>query len=102
MQCNCWPVLLVLGSILLPAGLTGCRRAVSVAGGEASAGDREVVVRAQSGKDADGEGFRFPDDRGGALLAKVLPPALDPSVLNERPPAPKRKPAPAGLESPTV
>jgi hypothetical protein len=115
MQSNRWPVLLVLGSILLPASLTGCRRGVSVAGEDpVLAGDRkgapEVVVRAQSGKDdkaesakrdaGDGEGFRFPDDRGGALLAKVLPPSLERSALDERRAAPKRKPAPPSLEAP--
>jgi len=108
MKSNRWPVLLLLGSMVLPASLSGCRRSMSVAGEDRPATDREVV-RAQASDKAepakeearDQEGFRFPADGGGVLLARELPPALERSVLNERHPAPKRKPAPS-LEAPAV
>jgi hypothetical protein len=51
----------------------------------------------------DNEGFRFPQDRGGQLLGKVLPPSektttAPDSVTTE----PRRLPTPPGLDQPTV
>lgn len=117
MLTNRWSVVLVLGSMLLPLSLSGCRRAVSVAGEDQQAvaeGKQpgEQVVRAKVSKDdraapvkeeaGDKEGFQFPGDRGGALLAKVLPPTVPEALRNERRTTPKRTPAPPSLESPTV
>src|SRR5947199_298054 len=108
MMSNRWPML--LGSMLILASLSGCRRSLSVAGedqpalgraGEPSrtrASDKAEPAKAEA---RDQEGFRFPADGGGALLARVLPPALERSVPNEQHPAPKRKPAPS-LEAPAV
>jgi hypothetical protein len=50
----------------------------------------------------DAEGFRFPDDRGGQILSKVLPPSektLPPAAHDA--PAPRRLP-PAALERPSL
>jgi hypothetical protein len=50
----------------------------------------------------DSEGFRFPEDRGGQILSKLLPPSEKAVPLAEREvPAPRRHPPP-GLEKPLV
>ncbi len=49
---------------------------------------------------SDKEGFRFPDDKGGALLARLLSPSLDPKTPVVK--QPRRLPPPASLESPTL
>jgi hypothetical protein len=50
----------------------------------------------------DAEGFHFPDDRGGQILSKLLPPSEKAVPLAEREaPAPRRHPPP-GLEKPLV
>lgn len=49
-----------------------------------------------------GGGFKFPDDRGGALLMKLLPPPPTRPPLADAPPEPRRyAPSPA-LESPAL
>jgi hypothetical protein len=54
-------------------------------------------------KEESGEGFRFPDDKGGQMLAKVLPPEdRGPAATENLAPAPKRLPGAAGLEHPSV
>lgn len=45
--------------------------------------------------------FRFPDDAGGALLRKFLPPRVSLVAVAERAVEPRRKPGPAGIETPT-
>ncbi len=59
--------------------------------------------KAEDGKDERGEGFRFPEDKGGQLLAKELPPADRGLAANENVArAPKRLPGVPALEHPTV
>src|SRR5262245_54202678 len=102
-------LLLVLGLLLI--GLAGCGRKAPIAPMETSlsAADHQssAVARAKNekaGKEepADGDGFRFSDDKAGALLARVLPPAVDRQALADRAAAPRRLPSPASLESPAV
>ena len=65
----------------------------TVARGKADTEDKKE----EAGKD----GFRFPDDKGGELLARLLPPSLDPAALKEHAHhAPRRSKAPPGLEAP--
>ncbi len=51
---------------------------------------------------ADGGSFAFPDDSGGKLLAKTLPPANPPSLTDPTPAAPKPRKLPAFLDAPSV
>jgi len=66
--------------------------------------EKKKVDDAPAKEDKDAvDGFRFPDDKGGQMLAKVLPPADklplgDESVLSQ----PKRLPGAAVLEHPSV
>ena len=61
-----------------------------------SAGEPDKA--ADDKKDADAPPFHFPDDAGGALLAKVLPPADAKGPLDE-PNAGPRSPAPGALDA---
>src|ERR1700687_2027319 len=50
----------------------------------------------------DAEGFRFPEDRGGQILSKVLPPSEKAVPPAEREaPSPRRHP-PSGLDKPSL
>jgi hypothetical protein len=98
--------LLLLLTLVL--NLVGCSRKASIASGETAlpaANQQPVAVaRAQADRDdppADLEGFRFPDDKAGTLLAKVLPPMVDRQALVDRAPTPRRSP-PASLELPAL
>ena len=65
-----------------------------------SAGEPEKA--ADDKKDADAPPFHFPDDAGGALLSRVLPPADVKGPLDE-PNAGSRRPSPSALDGrPTV
>ena len=66
-----------------------------------------AAVRAQADdaakKEEENEGFRFPDDKGGQILARELPPADRGLTGNENVvSAPRRLPGVAALEHPTV
>ncbi len=66
----------IRGSVLLLA-VMGCSRSeVVVTPDSATRADEPATRLAARGQDgeADGAGFSFPDDAGGVLLAKVLPP----------------------------
>jgi hypothetical protein len=85
--------------------LWGCGRPTAVAPPAGEDPARPAVVRGQADREKsaeDGEGFRFPDDPGGELLAKVLPPTgtADPRADHAR--GPRRAPAPRGLEAPSM
>jgi hypothetical protein len=84
--------------------LTGCSRPAVVVSAEASS--PVLVARGQeedSAKEAppDEAPFRLPNDRGGELLAKVLPPQDYRHPTAERAEGPRRLP-PSSIESPTV
>jgi hypothetical protein len=67
-------------------------------------GDGAAGKTSRAGDDAgkaDSEGFRFPDDAGGALLLKILTPTVSATALLERTAAPRRKSGPARVEDPT-
>jgi hypothetical protein len=51
---------------------------------------------------ADGSSFAFPDDSGGKLLAKTLPPSNPPTLADPTPAAPKPRTLPAFLDAPSV
>jgi hypothetical protein len=99
-----WTAALAWGG--LAVCLAGCGRpsVVGPAGGEAAAAEpaagrnEEAAAGPRDGDDA--PSFRFPDDAGGALLAKVLPPTDLRGPLNEPNTGPRRLPPPAGLDAP--
>src|SRR4051812_2646180 len=96
--------LILLLACLAPL-LTGCGRSQTVAHDDIAPDD--AVARAQAPKDdkedpAEKTGFRFPEDRGGVLLRKVLSPEVPRSALQERATAPRRTAPPPSLESPTL
>jgi hypothetical protein len=104
---------LLLSGALLP--LAGCSRspAPAVAQDARPAGtEKAPVVRAQADdapakdeakKDEAGDGFRFPEDKGGQLLAKQLPPSDRPPATSDgAAPAPRHLPGAPGLEHPSV
>jgi hypothetical protein len=51
---------------------------------------------------ADGGSFAFPDDSGGRLLAKTLPPSNPPTLTDPTPAAPKPRKLAAFLDAPSV
>lgn len=103
MKCSrpsAWLFALSLGG--LAAGSSGCTRpsvapvAESLTAAEPappSASDADKTP-ADDKKEADGPAFHFPEDAGGALLSRVLPPADVKGPLDEPNPGPRR-PAPA-------
>jgi len=89
--------LLVIGCGLL----AGCGRSEAIVQ-EENPGPTLVVAPPATDKAApEPEPFRFPDDRGGALAARLLPPGGNDPVLPRRTPEPVRRPVPASLETPT-
>jgi hypothetical protein len=101
--------LLFTGALL--SSLPGCGRTTAPAVAE----EPKPVVRAQSDqapageksdgakKDEAGDGFRFPDDKGGKMLAQVLPPAdAVPAPGEGVASGPKRLPGAPALEQPSV
>lgn len=91
-------VLLLLSAAGLIAASTGCgRRAVSPTQDAAAADPDQVPHSAPA---ADGPPFHFPNDAGGALLAKTLPPAEPHGLPGAA--GPRRLPPPAGLTVPPL
>ena len=102
----------------LVVGVTGCARPSAQAGEEPAyvsedfgGPNRFVVVvdptesmaAGDPVEDAkEGEGFRFPDDRGGQILSKVLPPSEKAPPAGHDAPAPRRHPPPPNVEKPTA
>jgi hypothetical protein len=89
----------------LVLALAGCSRSAVVVTPETSSLADEPptaakVVRGQA-EDAEPERFAFPDDAGGELLAKVLPPKDVEATPRHRPPSPRRITASA-LDEPPV
>jgi hypothetical protein len=107
-----WPVLLTELSLLALVGLCGCSRSQGVVYQETRAEEQQPgdkVVRAVGDKEEkkddpapNQEGFRFPDDKGGVLLGRVLPPSVDSSVLTVLARKPRRLQGPSILEAPTL
>jgi hypothetical protein len=93
--------LLLTGGLL--SSLSGCGQRSAPALAEEPKPAPVATVRAQpeQAKKDGGDGFRFPDDRGGRMLAKVLPPA-DTAPADSVRSAPKRLPESAALEHPSV
>jgi hypothetical protein len=94
----------------MPA-VVGCGRPIVIAPEADRAGAAEVarpreIERLPPGDgaefkaDPDAPMFRFPDDAGGAILTKLLPPTELRGPLNEPNPGPRRLLPPPGLESP--
>jgi hypothetical protein len=101
-----WRLLLMGLTLLGPAGLCGCYRAQGIVVQKPTSDERSENVVARGKADDDEvvtDGFRFPDDKGGELLARLLPPALDAAALKDHVPhAPPRSKAPPNLEVPTL
>src|SRR5690349_4161154 len=84
---------LLLSGALLP--LAACSKPPSPAvaqDAKPATSEKAPVVRAkaedapgkdEAKKDEAGDGFRFPDDKGGQLLAKQLPPSERPPVAHD-------------------
>jgi hypothetical protein len=90
-----------VGLLILGCGLlAGCDRSAAYVQEVKPAA---VVAEAPpaENKPAEPEPFRFPDDRGGALAARLLPPAGN-RPLPSRTTEPVRTPVPPSLESPTA
>jgi hypothetical protein len=96
---------LLLAGALLPS-LAGCGQPSAPAvAQEARPADTAPgrVVRAKAEEQQAGDGFRFPDDKGGRLLAKELPPPeRTPRAEESGTPAPRPLPGAPGLEQPAV
>src|SRR5690348_6371579 len=80
------------GVLLL--ALLGCSRSAVVMGPEESSradepAIKKTVARGQAGE-SEGNRFTFPDDAGGVLLAKVLPPKPVEIMRPERTEPPRR------------
>jgi hypothetical protein len=69
-----------------------------------SGGDIEQLILRLHADDAkeDAEGFRFPEDRGGQILSKVLPPSEKAVPPAEREAPSPRRHTPSGLDKPSV
>jgi hypothetical protein len=110
----CNPAALLLAGALLPS-LAGCGQAPAPAvaqdakpadpapGRVVRAKAEEAPEKGEAKKDEAGDGFRFPDDKGGRLLAKELPPPeRAPRAEESATPAPRPLPGAPGLEQPAV
>jgi hypothetical protein len=105
-----WPVyVLFCGCGGLLGGLASCGR--PTAGVPSDEAFTPGVARAQAAEEpapakepapSAAEGFRFPDDVGGALLAKVLPPSEAGGPTADRTRGPRRSTAPQGLDAPAL
>jgi hypothetical protein len=99
-----WPCLSSCGNSPAPAG--GFQLGVETYPREVvlvKADDKKEDAPAKDEKKADDEGFRFPDDKGGQMLAKVLPPADKIPLTDDGGSSkPKRLPGSAALEHPSV
>src|SRR5918912_1186894 len=97
-------LLLLSWCVGLPTGVVGCSRSTVVAPAEAVPARAEAspVGRAKAPAadpepvreklPAEPQGFRFPDDPGGALLAKVLSPGEASTSTVEKTSGPRRLP----------
>lgn len=88
-------------ALLLIVGLTGCGRARSSMEWAEAEATVEETPAAPVCEAPDLGGFRFPDDRGGKLLADLLPPK-PPRTVAEPASAPRRLPPPRTLEAPEL
>jgi len=82
------------------SSMAGCNRLADVAQRAAAEESRQAQSKKGEEPTSDKEGFRFPDDKGGALLARVLPPT-EPATPVEKT-APRRQSPPASMEAPMV
>ena len=108
----CRRALALVFPLLALAGLAGCNRGQGVVYQESASDDKptaEKVIRgvADTGdggetKKGDEEGFRFPNDKGGEVLARVLAPSVDVRAVRVQVQKPRRQPAPASLEAPSL
>jgi hypothetical protein len=93
-----WPVYLLFGTVGgVLGGLASCGRptaglptAEALAPGAARAQAADEPAPAEEKEPPAPEGFRFPDDAGGALLAKVLPPSQAGGLAADRSRGPRR------------
>ena len=83
---------------------TGCGRPAVVAppGDNLSAAEPTPHSAKDADKDAEAPPFHFPDDAGGVLLAKVLPPTEVKGALDASNAGPRRLPTPTGLDAPPL
>jgi hypothetical protein len=103
---RCERALLVLTGCLI--ALTGCQRTATLDPAQAVAADQQAAngdkaSQGDPGKEpaGAGDGFRFPNDHGGQLLGKLLPPSGKVSPVDDRP-APRRFPDTPAVETPQV
>ncbi len=89
--------------VILAASL-GCGRPAVVApsGDSLSAAEPSPHSAKEADNEAYGPPFHFPDDAGGALLAKVLPPTDVKEPLSATNPGPGRLAPPAGFDAPPL
>jgi hypothetical protein len=96
------PLLAGCGHSSAPAVAQDAKLADTATGQGVRAQAEEQTAR-EAKKDETGDGFRFPDDKGGRLLAKELPPRERVPVAEEgATPAPRHLPGAPGLEQPAV
>ena len=106
------PLALLLALSFAIAAVGCSRPSVAVSGGDLSAAESDPAPHAapvagqetttDAPKDGETPPFQFPEDAGGLLLAKVLPPVDVPGPLNDPNPAPRHATPAPGLESPTL
>src|SRR6516225_4974450 len=105
-----WPVYLLFGAVGgVLGGLASCGRptaevptqeAFTPAVARAQAADEPATPREEA--PAPPEGFRFPDDAGGDLLAKVLPPSQAGGPAADRTSGPRRRTTHQQLNAPAL
>jgi hypothetical protein len=85
--------------------MLGCSRTAVVVAPESTTQAEEVTTRAVvRGQDGEGDGaeFAFPDDKGGVLLAKVLPPRETETVRMDRTVSHEQVTGPESMKLPTL
>jgi hypothetical protein len=101
LRLSAWSVRLCCGGLLL--GLSGCSRSTVVVAPESpSPSEAAQVTRAKGEGEADKATFAFPADKGGALLAKVLPPRQTEAAQPDRARRPRPSPPPFSVKVPTL
>ena len=80
----------------LPFFLAGSRQGPAVAPDGAKG---KLVARSSGPDEGDGETFRFPEDKGGRLLARLLAP---PTTLPAPRPQPRPRPTSKAVEQPAL
>ena len=83
----------------LPFFLAGSNQRPAEGAGQAKKDLHKLVARSAAPDEGDGETFRFPEDKGGQLLSRLLAP---PETLPLVKPQPRPRPSPKAVEQPTL